>query len=222
MAKTHNQWVKLTGTTLRSAPAAFPRRWAGSGYKENKVISIFEQGSGKGIGHSADSFLERFHEISVDHIKSGRAKALAFVFYDFHDREFKQILKDHGVFSQLDRLSGNDLSVFYLHSGSDRLLKMFNETLMDALGVNEKAHTPCVVFCRTSSDGFTDISVARLDSADLIHGFHELYGVISAYISGDKAQPEPKYISWVKGSFKFVSLESIKALIRELLKGGIL
>lgn len=24
----HNQWVKLTGTTLRSAPAAYPRRWA--------------------------------------------------------------------------------------------------------------------------------------------------------------------------------------------------
>lgn len=184
------------------------------------MIPIFEQGSGKGIGHSADSFLERFHEIAVDHIEAGRAKALAFVFYDFQDREFKKVLKDQGIFAQLDRLSGNKLSVFYLHSGSDRLLKKFNETLITALGVDEQAKTPCVVFCRTSSDGFTDISVARLHSADLIHGFHELYGVIEAYISGDKFKPEPKYISWVKGSFKFVSLESIKALIRELLKGG--
>jgi len=185
------------------------------------VIPIFEQGSGKGIGHSADSFLERFQEIAVDHIESGRAKALAFVFYDFRDREFKKVLKNQGVFAQLDRLSGNELSVFYLHSGSDRLLKNFNETLMSALGVDKQAKTPCVVFCRVSSDGFTDISVARLDSADLIHGFHELYGVINAYISGDKDQPEPKYISWVKGSLKFVSLESIKALVRGLLKGGI-
>lgn len=57
------------------------------------MIPIFEQGSGKGIGHSADSFLERFHEIAVDHIEAGRAKALAFVFYDFQDREFKKVLK---------------------------------------------------------------------------------------------------------------------------------
>lgn len=185
------------------------------------MIPIFEQGSGKGIGHSADSFLERFHDIAVDHIESGRAKALAFLFYDFQYREFKKILKDHGVFAQLDRLSGNELSVFYLHSGSDRLLKKFNQTLMAALGVSEQAKTPCVVFCRTSPDGFTDISVVRLDSADLIHGFHELYGVFDAYISGNKVQTEPRYISWVKGSLRFVSLESIKALVRELLKGGI-
>jgi hypothetical protein len=58
------------------------------------VIPIYEQGTGKGIGHSVESFLERFEEIAISHIADGRAKSLAFVFYDYHDSEFKRILKD--------------------------------------------------------------------------------------------------------------------------------
>lgn len=77
------------------------------------MIPIYEQGSGKGIGHSVESFLARFEEIAISHIDDGRAKSLAFVLYDYHDSEFKQILKDQGVFAQLDRLSGKDLSVLY-------------------------------------------------------------------------------------------------------------
>lgn len=184
------------------------------------MIPIFEQGSGKGIGHGGDSFLRRFHEIAVEHIESGRAKSLAFIFYDFHDRDFKSILRDQGVFAQLDRLSGRDLSVFYLHSGSDRLLREFNATLMGTLGVEEQAQTPCVVFCKTSENGFTDVSVANLDSADLIHGFHELYGVIESYLAGADKVAVPRYISWAKGSLRFVSLEAIRALVRELMKVG--
>lgn len=185
------------------------------------MIPIFEQGSGNGIGHSADSFLRRFHEIALHNITSGRAEALAFVFYDFQDQDFKKILKDRVVFTILDRLSGNDLSIFYLHSGSNKLLKDFNQIIMTNLGVNEQAITPCIVFFKTSPDGFTDISVVRLDSTNLIHGFHELYNVIDIYISGSKIKHEYKYISWVKGSLQFVALESIKTLINELMKSKI-
>ena len=184
------------------------------------MIPIFEQGSGKGIGHSVESFLERFKDIAISHINDGRAKSIAFVFYDYHDRDFKKVLKDQGVFAQLDRLSGSNLSVFYMHSGSDEILSKFNSVLMNALGVKETAKTPCVVFCKATSEGFTDISVANLDSPDLVHGFHELYGVIEAYINSVDIKPQPKYIVWLKGSVKFVSLEGLKALVRELLRGG--
>lgn len=184
------------------------------------MIPIYEQGSGKGIGHSVESFLARFEEIAISHIDDGRAKSLAFVFYDYHDSEFKKILKDQGVFAQLDRLSGKDLSVFYMHSGSDDILKTFNSVLMNALGVAEIAKTPCVVFCKATPEGFIDISVATLDSPDLVHGFHELYGIIEAYLNNTGEKPKPKYIAWLKGSLKFVSLEGIKALVRELFKGG--
>lgn len=184
------------------------------------MIPIYEQGSGKGIGHSVESFLVEFQKIAIEHVEAGRAKSIAFVFYDFHNYEFKKILKDQGVFAGLDRLTGKELSVFYVHSGSDRVLKQFNFTLAAALGVEGQIRIPCVVFCKVTPDGFTDISVANLDSADLIHGFHELYGVIESYVADCKNSSESKYIKWAKGSSAFVSLEAIKALVRELLKGG--
>jgi hypothetical protein len=184
------------------------------------MIPIHEQGSGQGIGHSVESFLERFEEIAAGHINDGRAKSIAFIFYDYHDLDFKKILKNQGVFAKLDRLSGKDLSVFYMHSGRDRTLKKFNSVLVNALGIEEIAKTPCVVFCKATAEGFTDISVATLDSPDLIHGFHELYEVIEAYLSALDESPQPKHIGWFKSSLKFVSLESIKTMISELLKIG--
>lgn len=185
------------------------------------MIPIYEQGSGRGIGHTSESFLERFQQIAFDHMDSGRAKAVAFVFYDFNDYEFKEILKDQGVFAQLDRLSGQNLSVFYLHSGSDALLKKFNAKLKTALGVYARAKTPCVVFCRATDKGFEDIAIANLESPDLINGFHELYGVIESYIGNINLEREPKSFRWIKGASKFVSLEVIKAAIAELIKIGL-
>ena len=185
------------------------------------MIPIFEQGSGKGIGHGFDSFIKRFEEIAIEHYKTKRAKSFAFIFYDFTDRDFKRILKDEGVFAKLDRLSGSELSVFYLHSGSSHSIDKFNSTLISALGVEKEAHPPCVVFCKASDNGFKDISVALLESPDIVHGFQELYEVIESYINGRKDTESPKYIQWIKGSVKFVSLESIKTLVREVLKGGV-
>jgi len=184
------------------------------------MIPIYEQGSGQGIGHSAESFLERFKEIAIQHVESGRAKAIAFIFYDFSDSDFRKILKNEGVFAQLDRLSGNNLSVFYLHSGDNKLLTRFNAKLKTALGVYQKANAPCVVFCKVSSYGFEEIAVANLESPDLINGFHELYGVIDSYINGSNIEREPKHFRWVKGASKFVSLEAIKTVIAELVKIG--
>jgi len=60
-----------------------------------------------------------------------------------------------------------------------------------------------------------------LESADLIHGFQEIYGFIEYYISGGKFSAGTQYITWVKGSFKFVTLESVKAFVREVIDAGI-
>jgi hypothetical protein len=184
------------------------------------MVPIYEQGSGKGIGHSVESFLAEFQKIAIEHIETGRAKSIAFVFYDFNNRDFKKILKDQGVFAELDRLSGKELSVFYMHSGSDAVLRTFNSTLLTTLGVEDQVRTPCLVFCKVTPEGFTDASTANLNSANLIHGFHELYGVIESYIKGEKIDPDSKYIRWTRTSSKFISLEAVKALIRELLRGG--
>src|SRR6266699_5117226 len=76
------------------------------------MIPIYEQDSGKGIGYGLDSFLKRFEHICQEHVEAGRAKAFAFIFYDFNDQGLRTVLKDQGVFAQLDRLSGKNLSIF--------------------------------------------------------------------------------------------------------------
>jgi hypothetical protein len=74
------------------------------------MIPIYEQGRGKGIGHSSKSFSQRFEELCREHLQEGRARAFAFIFYDFEDQQFRTVLKDEGVFAKLDRLSGSNLS----------------------------------------------------------------------------------------------------------------
>jgi hypothetical protein len=90
------------------------------------MIPIFEQGRGHGIGHGLESFLERFDEICGEHLEEDRAKSFALILYNFNDWEFRSLLKDQGVFAQVDRLAGRRLSVFYLHGGTQSAVDAFN------------------------------------------------------------------------------------------------
>lgn len=176
------------------------------------MFPIFEQGSGKGIGHGLDSFIQRFDKICAEHTATGRASAFAFILYDFTDKALKQILKDQGVFARLDRLSGSDLSIFYLHAGTRRSLEEFNSHFISTLGVDEIPRLPCVIFFRVVNANIRDIEVAQLDSADLIHGFTELYEVIAKYINDQVTHSGgSSIIKWLKSSGKFVSLEAVRA-----------
>lgn len=176
------------------------------------MIPIYEQGGGRGIGHGLNSFLTRFDVIVAEHQKTGRAKAFAFIFYDFLNDGMKTILRDEGVFASLDRLSGSDLSIFYLHSGTRHAVETFNSTFLKRLQIAGEAAPPCVVFFRLSGDQLTDARIAQLDSADLIHGFTELYEVVQKYVEG--ANVTPRYIRWGKSAAKFIGIEAAKEAIK--------
>lgn len=179
------------------------------------MIPIYEQGSGNGIGHCLSSFLSRFDEICTDHLANDRAKSFAFIIYDFTDKAIRQILRDQGVFAQLDRLSANQLSVFYLHSGRKATFREFNDHFFTALGIEGRATLPCVVFFRFHAGAIEDVEIAQLENADLIHGFFELYGAIQQYISAKSAastQPS-RAIRWLKGSSQFLSVEIFRAAL---------
>jgi hypothetical protein len=157
------------------------------------MIPIYEQGTGHGIGHCLNSFLARFELLCQEHLREGRARAFAFVFYDFCDEEFRRILRDQGVFTQLDRLSGTNLSLFYLHAGGGRTtVDRFNGKFLERLGVDSDVQLPCVVFFHVKEDKIEDISIAQLESTNLIHGFHELYSVIERYINGNLDEMKDK------------------------------
>lgn len=181
------------------------------------MIPIYEQGSGNGIGHGLQSFLKRFDAICVDHLAKGRAKSFAFIFYDFTDQALRKILKDQGVFAQLDRLAGTELSVFYLHAGTKAAVESFNAHFFSALGIDGQATLPCVVFFRVHESQIEDMEIAQLESADLVHGFRELYGAIERYLKAQPAVPAEasRAIRWLKGGTKFLSVELFRAALKK-------
>jgi hypothetical protein len=181
------------------------------------MIPIYEQGRGNGIGHGLSSFLRRFDEICADHVSKGRAKSFAFIFYDFTDLAIRKILKNQGVFAELDRLSGKELSVFYLHARTNATVEAFNAHFLSALGIEGQATLPCVVFFRFREGAIEDVEIAQLESADLIHGFTELYSAIQQYLSAKPvASAEPsRAIRWLKGGTKFLSVELFRAALKK-------
>ena len=182
------------------------------------MIPIYETGTGNGIGHTIASFQSRFDQICSNHLQQGRAKSFAFIFYNFLDKDIQQILRDQGAFAQLDRLSGTQLSLFYLHAGSRTTVDSFNAQFLSVLGVKDKASLPSVVFFRVRDNEIADVEVAELQSANLIHVFHELYLAIENYLKLETAVPaESRAIRWIKGGARFVSIEVFRSALRHLL-----
>lgn len=180
------------------------------------MIPIYEQSNGKGIGHSCRSFKERFDSICQDDIRSERARAFAFILYDFADEEFRRVLRDQGVFTQLDRLAGRDLSVFYLHSARRGIVQRFNTESLARLGVEGNVRLPCVLFFRLKAETIAEVRLAQLESPDIIHAFHELYAVIEQYVNGQLSSRSEgsRYWRWLKSSAQFIGVESFRAILR--------
>jgi hypothetical protein len=183
------------------------------------MIPIYEQGTGNGIGHNLESFQRRFDQICAEHVEKGRASYFAFIFYNFTDNEFRQILKDEGAFAKLDRLSGTELSLFYLHTGRKSSVDLFNQHFLSALGVKDQISLPYVVFFRVKESEVINVEIAELENANLIHGFHELYVALQSYLESNSAAPvsESRAMRWIKGSAKFVSLEVFRAALKQAL-----
>lgn len=178
------------------------------------MFTIFEQAKGSGIGLHEEVFAKHFDEICRRQIREGHAKAFAFIFYDFLS-PLKDVLKNEGAFVKLDRLSGDKLTIFYLHAQSKQTLERFNSTFIQRLGVQESIAFPAVVFFKLNGDEITDVSVAILDGADMINGLLELYKVIENYVSGgpDQAGIGLRYVKWVRSAVKSVSREVVKDAI---------
>lgn len=181
------------------------------------MIPIFEQGSGQGIGHNIRTFVDRFGAICQEHENQNQTRAFAFIFYDFTSPSLRRILKDQGVFAKLDRLAGTQLSIFYLHVGTRGIVEAFNSYFLTLLGVKEHARLPCMVFFRVHDQKVVDVEVAQLDSADLIHGFTELYGAIESYLQNQRAAPAvaTTTLAWTGGS-NVVRLDEFRDALKKV------
>lgn len=184
------------------------------------MIPIYEQSGGKSLGYTVNTFSKRFEEVCKEHLAQKRAKAFAFIFYDFDDKEFRKVLEDDGVFAKLDRLSGEDLSIFYLHSAGRTMVERFNAGFITRLGLNQsKLQLPCVVFFRFRNEQVTDIAATPLESANLIHGLSELQAVIDSYrvASSCTQHTTLQYLRWIPSTLKFITLEVFRVMVSELI-----
>ena len=179
------------------------------------MFPVYERGHANGIGYGLKDLSERFSAICKEHHVKGRSHAFAFIFYDFEDSALRRILGDQEVFTKLDRLSGIQLSIFYLHATTKVGIKRFNREFLSVLGIPEQSSFPCIVFFRVAGENVIDIEIAQLDSADEMHGFQELYSIFEKYISPtriDNYSKAPAH-GWLIGGARFFSLEVVSAAI---------
>ena len=149
------------------------------------MIPIYEQGNSTGIGYSFDSFVARFQDVCRYYLEKKRAHAFAFIFYDFTNKAIREVLKSQGGFARLDRLSGNRLSVFYLHSESRSLNRSFNDTFRYVFNIKELVTLPFVLFLKFDGEinEIEDLRVTELEQDNLLFAFSELYDTIEEYIN---------------------------------------
>jgi len=146
------------------------------------MVPIFYGTDGEGIGHNISEFHDRFNQLCREYLEAGRAKAFALIFYHFSNIELQQILENRGAFAQLDRLSGKQLSVFFLNSESEPVTEYFNSHFQSKLGIAGEVSLPCVAFFKMVGDERKGLRIRPLNSPNTMHGFHELYSILDAYI----------------------------------------
>lgn len=167
---------------------------------------IFEQGNGQGIGYGYDRFLNNFLEICNDHLKTKRAKSFSFILYDFHDDHIRTILKKQGVFTQLDRLSGKDLTLFYIDSRNKKIIKEFNKIFLGAFDIEDKFKKPLVLFFNIDGNNVKDIEIVELEQSNLIYSFMELYDIINNFVERAKNSSVDKFEQKTNKIFTYINL----------------
>jgi len=156
------------------------------------MVPIEEKGKSSGIGYNYKPFLDRFIEICKNHLENKRSKSFAFIFYDFHNKEIRNILNSKSAFTHLDRLSGKELSVFYIDSKDKSIVEEFNYIFLGAFEIQKELTLPSVVFFKFDKDDVQDIQIVELTQAKKMFAFKELYSSIESYLKSSKEIVTPK------------------------------
>lgn len=165
------------------------------------MAPILLQDGVHGIGLGYDEFKERFQAICEQHLKEKRAKAFAFVFFDFGRGLTASVLHSGSGFRELNDLSGNEMTIFYLHVNAHEIAgKGFNAHFLKILGVDEQAPPPCVVCFRVCDGEVDDVAFHHIDerTGDAVLVLEQIRRHVKYYLAeigrqGDlSALPKPK------------------------------
>jgi len=177
------------------------------------LFTVFLQGADRGIGMGYEHFVAEFESICENHVRNGRARAFAFIFYDMTHGPVRNALKSAHGFDILNTTSGKDLTLFYLHSeGLDSYAKKFNRQFLQALGVDRQVSPPCIVFFRANGERIEDIDCHHIDAETQEPHLvvEELRRYVMGYIDGMNEQGNFAGLTWIaKGALlSFLKLAS--------------
>ncbi|KAA0075884.1 hypothetical protein [Tardiphaga sp. P9-11] len=176
------------------------------------MVPIFEQNEGRSIGYELPDFLNRFDQILKSHLDEGRARAFAFLFYNFEQKEFKNLVLDPEVMISLDRLTGKELSVFFFDEGKKRSLATFNNKFTKKLGFEGTSKTPCIVFFKFEKGVVTGTSMAVLSSHQHL-GFNTIKEAIDAYLGKTPKKTTASW-KWLAPTSLSIGVVAIKEAIK--------
>jgi hypothetical protein len=118
----------------------------------------------RGIGMGYKEFIARFEAICQEHLRDGRARAFAFVFYNMTNGVVRRALSQAHGFRLLHERTGKDITLFYLHDlAIEAHWRSFNKAFMAALGVEQQAVPPCMVLFRVHGEQVEDVSIYSID-----------------------------------------------------------
>lgn len=115
-----------------------------------------------------EQFVGTFESVCREHMREGRARAFAFVFYDMTHGVVREALRQAHGFQRLHEKTGNDVTLFYLHDcAMDAHWRKFNLEFMAALGVGNQTKTPCMIFFRVEDEDIEDVSIYAIDEKSI-------------------------------------------------------
>lgn len=176
-------------------------------------------------GYNYDEFTSQFEKICEDHIDTGRAKKLAFIVYDFQS-PIQKILKDIGAFVELDRLSGKNITIFYLDgqlnnkvNKQNKLYKNLNQTFLSLTGQNIE-NIPFIVFfdfIDGDIENFVCYSV-RDDYKFILHDLSKAISIELHTINDKSKEKASVFESLIKETPKILYTEFIKLVLKDIIE----
>jgi len=174
-------------------------------------------------GYWYDEFVSRFDDICQEHLETGRAKKFAFIVYDF-DSPTHEVLQNRGVFTELDRLSGKDMTIFYLDgqfkgdrsNKQNRLFRNFNNTFIELTGQNIRG-IPFVVFFDFKDGEVTNFNSYRIRNNEKFI-LNDLVKSLTKELNPDASAKYKKKEFFFLSIFKKTIEETPKLLYSEFIK----
>ena len=143
------------------------------------MIPVYQQGNGNEIGISIEKFHNALASIPV-------GKRIAILLRDFPNRAISNLFSTTGVFVELDRLSGDELDIYY--ADNDAISRSFERVAKVNLPHRVGGGVYIVLATSLGELGFDNVEVHEIANANDITAFQNIFEIVRVYKDGHLQQ----------------------------------